>query len=280
MPENPPAEINQNDPLLGTLFENRFEILSVIGRGGMGMVYKARHVHMDKIVAIKTLVESAVFDENSFLRFEQEARTASSLEHPNIIKIFDFGRSWHGFAYLVMEYLDGETLEELILETDGIDIERFLKIFSQVCDGMQHAHDKGIIHRDIKPSNIMLVCDNELNDCVRIVDFGLAKLTSSDPTQQLTNTGVVLGSPLYMSPENCRGDELDFRSDIYSLGCVMYAALSGHVPLKGKNSMATIYKHISDRPPALSQLVPEKNIPALLEHTIMRSLEKDPELRP
>lgn len=270
-----------SESLVGQTFEGRFEILSVLGRGGMGMVYKARHIHMDKIVAVKTLVQNAVFDDTSFLRFEGEARTASSLEHPNIISIFDFGRSVHGFAYLVMEYINGLTLEDIIVdsETESITIPRFLRVFKQACDGMQHAHKKGVIHRDLKPSNLMVFDSDEEKDKIKIVDFGLAKLAQND-SQNLTQSGVVMGSPLYMSPEQGRGDELDSRSDIYSLGCVMYVSLCGHVPLKGPNSMATIYKHIQDAPPQLSHVAPYLNLPRRLEQVVMRTLEKDPNLRP
>ncbi len=264
---------------VGQIFEGRFEILSVLGQGGMGMVYRARHTHMDKIVAMKTLVQGAVYDDISFLRFEQEARTAASLEHPNIITIYDFGRTKQGLAYLVMEYINGPTLEDVIVEIDSLPLPRFMRIFGQACEGMQHAHKKGIIHRDLKPSNLMLYDAEDFVDKVKIVDFGLAKLAQDD-TQKLTQSGMVMGSPLYMSPEQGRGDELDTRSDIYSLGCVMYVALSGHVPLKGNNSMATIYKHISDVPPLMSQVAPDIHIPRRLEQLVMRTLEKDPALRP
>lgn len=264
---------------VGQIFEGRFEILSVLGQGGMGMVYRARHTHMDKIVAMKTLVQGAVYDDISFLRFEQEARTAASLEHPNIITIYDFGRTKLGLAYLVMEYINGPTLEDVIVEIDSLPLQRFMRIFGQACEGMQHAHKKGIIHRDLKPSNLMLYDAEDYTDKVKIVDFGLAKLAQDD-TQKLTQSGMVMGSPLYMSPEQGRGDELDARSDIYSLGCVMYVALSGHVPLKGNNSMATIYKHISDVPPLMSAVAPHIQIPRRLEQLVMRTLEKDPANRP
>ncbi len=280
MTDTEKLKADNGDNMVGQLFEDRFEIISVLGRGGMGMVYKARQVHMDKIVAIKTVVQGTVFDDKSFLRFEQEARTAASLTHPNIISIFDFGRSKEqGFAYLVMEYISGKNLEDVIIESEALPPERFWRIFSQVCDGMQHAHNKGIIHRDLKPTNIMLCLQEENFDQVKIVDFGLAKL-SRGQEQHLTQSGIVLGSPLFMSPEQGRGAELDHRSDIYSLACVMYSSLTGHVPLKGANSMATIYKHISDRPPFMSEVAPELNISPRLEEVVMRALEKDPALRP
>lgn len=246
------------------------------------MVYKARHIHMDKIVAIKMLVQGAVNDDKSFLRFEQEARAAASLTHPNIIGIYDFGRSGQGSAYLVMEFLKGKTLEDILVDScDFIELPRFLHIFSQVCEGMQHAHKKGIIHRDLKPSNLMLIDTEDAKDVVKIVDFGLAKLSATEQSQQhLTQTGMVMGSPPFMSPEQCRGDELDTRSDIYSLGCVMYAALTGQVPLMGNNSMATIFRHISDTPKSISEIVPHRELPSMLEEVVMKTLAKDPADRP
>ncbi len=273
--ENQPSKA---DPLVGQVFEGRFQIISTLGRGGMGMVYKAKHIHMGKDVAIKMLA-SKVSDDRTFLRFEQEARAAASLTHPNIISIFDFGRSADGQAYLVMEYLRGKTLEDIIVD-EGLSIARFQRIFSQVCDGMQHAHKKGIIHRDLKPTNLMIVDTEDAEDIVKIVDFGLAKLNNNASGQQLTHEGTVVGSPAFMSPEQCRGDELDHRSDIYSLGCVMYTALAGRCPLVGNNSMATIYKHISDTPEPLSRVMGDIHVSPRLEQVIMQTLSKDREQRP
>lgn len=207
------------DLILGQVFEGKYEIISVLGQGGMGRVYKAQHIEMEKIVAIKTLVQGAVHDDNTYMRFRQEAKAASSLNHPNIIGIYDFGRSVQGLAYLVMEFLSGKTLADI---GQDMTLSRFQRIFSQVCDGMQHAHKKGVIHRDLKPSNLMLLDDNDASDVLKIVDFGIAKLSSAEHAQQhLTSTGVLVGSPLFMSPEQCQGEDLDCRADIYSLGCVM-----------------------------------------------------------
>ena len=271
----------KQDALVGQLFEGRFKILSVIGEGGMGKVYKAHHVHMDKIVAIKTLVGSTTTDEKAFLRFQQESRAASSLAHPNIINIFDFGASTTGIAYLVMEYLEGKTLEEVIILQESMSLARFQRIFNQVCSGMQHAHKKGLIHRDLKPSNLMIFDTEEEKDVVKILDFGLAKASAIDESKPaLTRTGMVMGSPPFMSPEQCRGDELDYRCDIYSLGCVMYAALTGEVPLIGSNTMATLYKHISDKPNTLAETAPHLRIPVRLDQIIMQTLEKSPDARP
>jgi serine/threonine-protein kinase len=265
--------------LAGETFEGRFEILSVLGQGGAGVVYKARQVHMDKVVAIKTLRPTVLNDESGFRRFEQEARAASNLSHPNIVQVFDFGLSSLGFAYLVMEYLPGRSLDEKLQQEERVELDVFLRVFSQTCDGLQHAHRKGVIHRDIKPSNIVLVATEEATDVAKIVDFGLAKFTAAEIEQHLTQTGAVVGTPLFMSPEQCSGAELDPRTDIYSLGCVMYAALTGHVPLKGDSAMNTIYKRLTQEPEPFSVVAPELNLPAALEHVVMKTLQKHPDDR-
>ena len=264
----------------GQIFEGRFQILSVIGKGGAGTVYKAKHTHMDKIVAIKTLISSVGWDDNeTFLRFEKESKAASALGHPNIISILDFGRSVDGHAYLVMEYLGSNSLDDVLKQQRRLDTERFYRIFSQICDGLQHAHKKGIVHRDIKPSNIMLMDTDEATDVVKIVDFGLAKLTARDEDIHLTKTGAIMGTPLYMSPEQCRGLELDHRSDIYSLGCVMYKSLTGRLPVIGATPLDTLFKHTTENPPSFGFAAPELTLPSQLEQAILRSLSKNPDDR-
>jgi serine/threonine protein kinase len=265
--------------MIGQMFEGRFQILSVLGKGGAGVVYKAKQTHMDKLVAIKMLMSSVVPNDLSFLRFEQEARAAAALEHPNIITIHDFGRSAAGHAYLVMEYLGGKSLDDVLKLEGRIELEQFLQIFSQICDGLQHAHKRGIVHRDIKPSNIMLVDKDSDHRVAKIVDFGLAKLTAQESEQNLTKSGMVMGTPLFMSPEQCRGAELDYRSDVYSLGCVMYAALTGQVPLKGDSTLNTLYKHMSEPPQPFCVSAPDLNLPPALEQVILKALEKDAESR-
>jgi serine/threonine protein kinase len=262
------------------MFEGRFQIMSVLGQGGVGVVYKAKQTHMNKIVAIKTLMLSVVSDDAaSFNRFEQEAQAASSLNHPNIISIFDFGKSANGLAYLVMEYLGSKNLDD-VLETDKrLGPDRFLRVAGQICDGLQHAHKKGVIHRDIKPTNIMLVTTEDAVDVVKIVDFGLAKLTAVESEKHLTKTGTIIGTPLYMSPEQCRGLDLDHRSDIYSLGCVLYMALTGKEPIQGTTALDTLYKHTAQPPIPFKVACPEIDLPPRLEQVILKSLQKDPTLR-
>jgi serine/threonine-protein kinase len=274
------SKIEFIDPLVGQIFEDRYKILSILGEGGMGTVYKATHVHMDKLLAIKTLIAGAVNDDKSFERFRKEAKAAASLNHINTISVSDFGRSKDGIAFLVMEFLDGKTLEDVLLELDEpLSLQRFQRIFTQICAGMEHAHKKGIVHRDLKPSNLMIIDSDDEEDLVKIVDFGLAKFCEEEG-EKLTKTGVVIGSPQFMSPEQCCGDQLDIRSDIYSLGCIMYLALAGQVPLKGANNRSTISKHVSVLPTPISQLAPQVKIPAQLDLLIMQTLEKDPAKRP
>lgn len=269
------------DSLVGQLFEGKYEIDSILGQGGMGLVYKAKHVLMNKVVAIKTLVPGTLVDSRALMRFTQEARAASNLTHPNIISIFDFGvREDERLAYLVMEFLSGKTLEDVIVTEETMSLSRFQRIFSQVCRGMQYAHKRGCIHRDLKPSNLMLINTEEEEDLVKILDFGLAKPGESESMQQLTKSGMVVGSPPFMSPEQCKGEPVDSRSDIYSIGCVMYATLTGEVPLMGTNTMATLFKHIADVPQPVSQIAPHLEIPAALDKVIMRTLEKKPDDRP
>ena len=272
---------NQSGDVLkpGQLFEQKFEILSVLGAGGVGIVYKAKHIHMDKVVAIKTLLASFVSDEVSFLRFEREAKTASSLTHPNIVTIHDFGKSVDGSAYLVMEYLGERSVADILQQSRTLDLDHFLRLFTQVCDGLQFAHRKGIVHRDIKPSNLMVVSTEDVVDLVKIVDFGLSKVTQANDTQELTKTGVVIGTPLFMSPEQCQGLELDHRSDIYSLACLMYQALTGRVPHRGESSLNTIYKHMVEAPPSFADIAPELVLPAPLEEAIQKALRKSPNER-
>ncbi|MDR3615498.1 MAG: serine/threonine-protein kinase [Candidatus Obscuribacterales bacterium] len=277
----PPEELSRNNALTeGQVFEGRYQILSVLGRGGVGVVYKARHMHMDKMVAIKTLLQSVVSDDaESFQRFEREARTASSLDHVNIIKIFDFGKTASGLVFLVMEYLGDQTLESLLLEKGRLDIDRFLSISVQICDGLQNAHKHQVIHRDIKPSNIMLLKAEDNEECVKIVDFGLAKLSTPEAAQSVTRTGTIIGTPLFMSPEQCRGLTLDNRSDIYSLGCVFYLMLTGRVPIQGATTLDTLFQHTALRPVSFAALGADLHLPPRLEQVIFKALEKDPDQR-
>ncbi|MBX9571939.1 MAG: protein kinase [Candidatus Obscuribacterales bacterium] len=267
------------EPKVGENFADRYEILGIIGDGGMGKVYKARHNLMKRIVAIKMLLPHLVQSAAALKRFQQEAQAASALNHPNILTVYDFGISDQGMPYLVMDYLEGTSLAALLQEQGYLASERAIHIFSQACSALAHAHQKGVIHRDLKPANIMLIDYDGQPDFLKIVDFGIAKLLQPDGAEQLTHTGEVFGSPLYMSPEQCRGRELDPRSDIYSLGCVMYRTVTGKPVFSGRDPMECMYKQVNDMPMSFNDVVPELGLSEKLESAIFRAISKDVEGR-
>ncbi len=253
----------------------KYEVINEIGRGGMSIVYKARDQDLNRLVAVKLMLKSANESLN-LLRFQKEARAASQLEHPNVVKVHDFSTTPDGTPYLVMSYLDGVSLADAIKNEGSFSLGRWLSVMIQACDALEHAHLAGVVHRDIKPSNFVLAQENG-TEVLKLVDFGIA--TNSFDDMSLTKTGEIFGSPLYMSPEQCSGAKLDSRSDIYSLGCVMYEALAGKPPLSGTNSLSTLQKHLTDKPISLSKLkLKTKNIQQL-DRIVMRCLEKDPENR-
>ncbi|HNB14507.1 MAG TPA: serine/threonine-protein kinase [Candidatus Obscuribacter sp.] len=259
----------------GHIFAGQYEILSILGKGGMSVVYRARHRLMDRIVAIKVLQGDA--EAIAIERFKQEAKSASLLNHPNIISIYDFG-IFGEQAYLVMDCLEGKTLAD-VLETEGhLNADRAVKLFRQACLALENAHKHGVIHRDLKPSNICLVPDENGHEHLKIVDFGIAKLMNKTGLQQLqlTQTGEVFGSPLYMSPEQCTGKSLDNRSDIYSLGCLMYESLTGKPPIVGSTAYETMALHVSGKPEPFSKAAPELKIDPSIEALVFRCLEKRP----
>ncbi len=246
----------------------------------MGVVYQAKHLLMNRIVAIKMLRGEQSGDEKSFERFKQEARAISVLDHPNIVSIHDFGISSQGQPYLVMDFLDGTSLNQVVTSNGPLPWQRAVQIFLQAAAALAHAHKHGILHRDIKPGNILLL-SGEKADLVKIVDFGIAKIfdPANNASQRLTATGELLLSPVYMSPEQCVGRSLDARSDIYSLGCVMYNVLAGIPPFAGVTAAETVSKHILDTPKAFSAVHPETSVPEALEEMILKALNKDPSKR-
>ena len=266
------------DPMIGQVFADQYEILSVLGTGGMSVVYKARHRLMDRVVAIKLLHDDS--DKVAIERFKHEAKASSSLKHQNIISIYDFGIVGTQ-AYLVMDCLDGKNLSEVLEEIGHMGLDRAAHMFRQTCMGLEHAHKNGILHRDLKPSNLVLIKGDDGSELVKIVDFGIAKLLPNAAQEQtrLTQTGDIFGSPLYMSPEQCQAKPLDNRSDIYSLGCLMYETLAGVPPLSGDTAYDTMTMHVNQAPLAFHQVVPELNINKSMEALIFRCLEKLPENR-
>lgn len=264
------------DPLVGSFFAERYQIIARLGRGGMSSVYKAKHTLMDRIVAVKILTAS---DVPSLKRFQLEAKLVSSLKHHNIVTVFDFGVSFKGQPYLVMDFLEGSTLMEEIRKEKRLDLNRATWIFCQGCDALNYAHKRDLIHRDLKPSNFMLVDEEDQDDVVKLVDFGIAKHLNmpASTVNQLTASGEVLGSPVYMSPEQCTGNRLDARSDIYSLGCVMYETLTGKPPLLGSDIFDTIQRHIHDTPRSFASVDPALiSVPEQLEQIVLKCLKTDP----
>ncbi len=260
-----------------------YDLIDTIGSGGMGVVYKAKHKKLDKTMAIKCLHRELAVDAANVRRFAQEVCAASQLSHANLVSVYDSGITDDGTPYLVMDYLEGTSLADTLRKEGFLPLERFIEIFLQVTEALDHAHAKGIVHRDLKPSNIMLVGnESSVSDFVKIVDFGIARVIQevAKDGPQVTQTGDVIGSPVYMSPEQCLGKNLDRSSDIYSLGVVMYECLTGKAPFAADNAIQMIVKHVQDKPIAPSKLRPDLRIPPELDNLILSCLEKDPALRP
>lgn len=266
---------------VSSTFADRYLIQSVIGQGGMGIVYKAKHLHMDRDVAIKLLYTHRLRDSRAVKLFQQEAKAASSLNHPNIIGVFDFGVTHGGRPFLIMDYFPGDGLDEVLKREPMLEPARLLTIFSQACDALAAAHDNNIVHCDLKPSNIMIGKEQHNQDLVKIVDFGLARLLPTDSSiqMQLTDSFEVAGSPYYMSPEQCKSTRLDQRSDIYSLGCVMYEAVTGKKLFDGLSPLEVFSKHLHDAPERFASISPGRLIPEAVETVVFKALAKDPDER-
>lgn len=269
------------DSLVGTVLANRYELKSFIGQGGMSVVYKGIDKLLGKTVAVKLLLPHLVNDPITYQRFQQEARAASSLSHTNIVTIYDFGAGENNEPYIVMDYLDGTPLNEAIKMLRGLALERSVAIFVQIADALQCAHSNNVLHRDLKPSNVLLIHQGPTLDIVKLVDFGIAKLIPQDGGESLhlTKTGEVFGSPFYMSPEQCRGEKVDARSDVYSMGCLMYEVIVGKPPIVGANLMETLYKQLSEVPASFSVACPDSKVPERLEAIVFKAFAKDPAMR-
>ena len=255
---------------------NRYVVEGQLGKGGMGAIYKARHVTMDRAVAIKLLLGEISADPQSLARFQTEARAASNLSHPNIITVYEYDVTEDGAPYLVMELLSGSTLQETLEKHLRVSHTLAVNWFIQICSALNHAHSRNVVHRDLKPSNIMLVPDDAGVLRPVLVDFGIAKLFTplAKNSKGLTQTGEVLGSPLYMSPEQCMGQPVDAKSDIYSFGCVMYETLIGVAPIQAESFLGLIHAHINDAPRPFKELIKDIAIPTELEEIVLKCLRK------
>ena len=280
-PDDDPDD-DGRDPLLGTTLLERYSVNRKIGQGGMGAVYEATHTLIGKRVAVKVLLNKYAGREQVVARLEQEARLASSIGHEHIIDITDFGQTHDGRTFVVMEFLDGESLADCLAREGPLPETRILQIAQQIASALAAAHAKGIVHRDVKPENVFLLRRKD-QDFVKVVDFGISKsLRTTSPGEEesprLTQTGMVLGTPLYMSPEQARGDEhLDHRIDIYALGVIMYELATGKVPFLGSNYLSIISQVLNDEPPPPRQL--RRDLSEEVEAIILKSLDKDRDRR-
>ncbi|MBM7113797.1 serine/threonine-protein kinase [Archangium primigenium] len=281
-PQSAPADAA--DPLVGRVLNDKFRIVEVLGAGGMGRVYKAVQSPLERLVALKVLNPqySEGKDPGFQKRFFMEAAVTSKLRHPNTVTIFDYGKTDDGVLYIAMEYLEGQTLANLLANAGALPWIRALNVVQQVARSLREAHKVGLIHRDLKPANIMILSQEDDHDLVKVLDFGLVKsfLPDRAPPQdvEITQAGVILGSPLYMAPEQAR-NSADPRSDVYSLGVVMYQMMLGRPPFVAPQGIDVIFKHINEAPPSFSSVWATHDVPRDVEALVMRCLSKRPEDR-
>jgi serine/threonine-protein kinase len=267
------------DSLVGTTLAGKYRIDARLNEGGMGTVYRGTHVLMDKTVAIKVLRPSLAADEKIVARFSREARAASRISHPNALSVTDFGEDESGHVFLVMEFLSGKTLKQVIRDEGPLPLTRVVGITRQVGDALNAAHAQGVIHRDLKSDNIMLL-DTMTGDYAKVLDFGIAKIHEPDgtPDPSLTAPNLVIGTPQYMSPEQCSQDcEIDARSDIYSLGVILYEMLVGHVPFAGDSPTMVMMKHLQEPVPSI--LDERTDVPPPVGRVVARAMAKVPDNR-
>ncbi|HEX8174691.1 MAG TPA: protein kinase [Pyrinomonadaceae bacterium] len=268
------------DELVGQMLTDRYRIDERISEGGMGTVYRATHVLMDKRVAIKVLHPSLAADDKIVARFSREARAASRISHPHALNVTDFGESESGVVFLVMEFLDGRTLKEVIHSDGPMPLSRAVEIIKQVSGALDAAHAEGVVHRDLKSDNIMLVEGANGSDWAKVLDFGIAKIkeTAGHTDPGLTAPNLIIGTPQYMSPEQCsQASAIDARSDIYSLGIIIYELLTGHVPFTGDSPTAIMMKHLQEPPPSVME--ERDDLPPQVGMVITSALAKRPEDR-
>lgn len=258
-------------PEIGTIVAEKYEIVDRIGAGAMGSVFKATHRAMNRVVALK-FVHAGIEDKESMERFKREAKILSTLKHKNVVSCYELGL-WQGHAFAAMEYVEGESLNVLLHEQETLSVRRAIEIAAQIADGLACAHKNGVVHRDLKPSNILMV-----GDTAKIIDFGLAKvhLPVGVSMMKLTETGFAVGTPQYMSPEQCVGQNVDARSDIYALGVLMFQMITGKPPFVADSPIEVMHQHFAVIPPPVSVAAPDVVLPSGLDIVVARALAKDP----
>lgn len=262
--------------MIGKTIAGRYEILQKLGEGGMGVVYKAMQTSVERIVALKILHPHMTGNEEALKRFQREAKTTSKLRQANAIHIYDFGVEG-SLSFLVMEYIEGESLDDVIRKSGALELPRVANIVRQVCYALAEAHDLGIVHRDLKPSNIYLSRKRDGSEEVKVLDFGIAKVVGEQQGMtRLTQTGMIIGTPQYMSPEQVEGLPLDHRSDVYSLGIIMYELLTGETPFQADTPFQLLMKHVKEKPVPPRKFRPNLAIPEAVEKIVLKALEKEP----
>jgi eukaryotic-like serine/threonine-protein kinase len=265
-----------SDSLIGSVLAERYHILKRIGEGGMGRVYLGEHVKMNRQCAIKVMSPSLVNDAESASRFAREASSAARIIHPNVAAVFDYGES-EGLVYLVMEYVDGEPLSRLLAREAPFALERAVEIARQIADGLGAAHELGIVHRDLKPDNILVTRSKSGREIAKVVDFGIAKAMQEGAGEALTRTGLVIGTPEFMSPEQLLGDPIDARSDLYALGCILHLMLTAAPAFDAPTREQMIKRRLSENPPHAQELDP--GIPDSIDRVIVKLLARTPDER-
>ena len=263
--------------LIGSIIADRYLVLSKLGEGGMGQVYLAEHVKMGRKSAVKVMNPGTVTDADAISRFNREAANASRISHQHVAQVYDFGETSDGLIYLAMEYVEGEPLTDILNRDGALPPERAGEIVRQTAEALAVAHDMGIVHRDLKPDNIMLARFRDGSDCVKVVDFGIAK--ANVEAQKVTKTGLVIGTPEYMSPEQIAGDPLDGRSDVYSLGLVAFTMLTGRLPFPSKTTQESVIMRLTDQPKRLAEMRPEIAWTPAVQQVMDRALQRDAALR-
>jgi serine/threonine protein kinase len=275
--DSPPVPV---DPLIEQVVADRYRILRKLGEGGMGSVYLAEHVVIEKKFALKVLAPELARRPDLVARFLQEARSASRIGHENVIDISDFGQSADGLVFIAMEFLDGKDLGEIVRGQGALSWEDARGIVLQICRALRAAHDKNIVHRDMKPENIFLIQREGQPHFVKILDFGIAKVMGLDPNgPRLTRTGMIFGTPEYMAPEQAEGKDTDHRADIYAVGCILYHLITGQTPFIAESFMTMLTKHLMEDPVPPSVRRPDLAIPPEMDALVLKALEKDRDKR-